>query len=701
MGGKLLPAEIDRLFASMPGDEATRVLAFADALRAFEAAADKEAAALAIRGRFAPLGLKGLSAPSLYRKLADFRRAGIWALVPAKWRREGARGTAANPEFLEHWQALALSNRRRGVRAAWASLVSDFCSGAEIPGVGTWRDRYLAERGFLPAEGEPCPWSLRNPPPGWSLRSLRRLVPDGFAMLAASRGMAAAKAEFGLMVRKTRVGLPCCRVVEFDDMWYEHKVVFPGNSEPQRVVEFAAMDRLTAHVVCRLPKAIREREDGTLEVLKSCWARWLYHYVLCVSGIPPEGSVFRGEGGTTKADAGFLAALELVNAWRGSKGLGAVTFEAGSLQNEPLAKGLHDGAAKGNPRHKGMIEQMHATLKNEMGAVLGEVGGGRGVQPEETGAMVAEARSLMAVARAMGIGVESVSAPFLSWPRFLAAADAAHRRVDGRQVHDLEGWEECGFVAGEFRMKAEASWRSVPPASEMSPEEAGAIAALVKAGVAEYRERRLSPREAWEKSRGALRPVPEYFSPQLLGPDLCVEARVCDHMELRFTDQNTGTRIAVAAVAGNRLLERGREYRVWVNPLDGGRAYVCDMEGRYLGVAKVLRAVRADSTPEDLAEQLGLRRKVLAEEARRVGPAARKRLREANERARENLAAFGLEDPVAAKALAEAAAAEVAAAAAADYVPPMEAGDEPLADVDGALAGVAGGEEVAVEFAHY
>ncbi|MBR3086873.1 MAG: hypothetical protein IKH04_10780 [Kiritimatiellae bacterium] len=653
-GARLLPAEIDRLFAAMPGEEATRVLAFADALRAFADAADKNAAALAIRERFAPLGLKGLSVPSLYRKLADFRASGVWALVPAKWCREAARGTAANAAFVEHWQSLVLSNRRK-IRPAWSRLLRDFRNGAEIPGVGTWRDRYLAERGFLPAEGEPCPWSERNPPPGWSLRSLRRLVPDGFAMLAASRGMAAAKAEFGLMVRKTRVGLPCCRVVEFDDMWYEHKVVFPGNREPQRVVEFAAMDRLTAHVICRLPKAIRERDDGTLETLRSSWARWLYHYVLCVSGIPAEGCVMRGERGTAKADATFLEALALVNAWREAKGLGAVAFEAGALANEPLAKGLHDGAAKGNPRHKGMIEQMHATLKNEMGAVLGEVGGGRGVQPEEAGAMVAEARSLMAIARARGLDVEAVSAPFLSWTRFVQAADEAHRRMDGRQVHGLEGWEECGFVAGEFRMKSEASWRSVPPASEMSPEEAGAIAALVKAGVAEYRERRLSPREAWEKSKGALRTVPEYFSPQILGPDLCAVARVNDHMEIAFADQNTGTRMAVAAVAGNRLLERGREYRVWVNPLDAGKAYVCDMRGTYIGAAKVLRAVRADATPEDLAAQLGMRRKVLAEEARRVAPVARRRLREANERAAANLAAFGLEDPVVAGALAAAA----------------------------------------------
>ena len=67
-------AEIDRLFSVMPGDEATKILSFVDALAVFAEAGDKKAAASAMSARLAPLGFKGLSLKSLYRKLDDFRR---------------------------------------------------------------------------------------------------------------------------------------------------------------------------------------------------------------------------------------------------------------------------------------------------------------------------------------------------------------------------------------------------------------------------------------------------------------------------------------------------------------------------------------------------------------------------------------------------------------------------------------------------
>ena len=635
-------AEMDRLFAAMPGDQATKILSFADALGVFAAAVDKRAAAAAMAARLAPLGYKGLSLKSLYRKLDDFRSEGVWSLVPAKYRRAQVRGLASNEAFIEHWHGLVLENRRK-MKPAWKRLIRDFAAGVAVPGVGTWQELYMAERGYYPSEGEVCPWGERNPPPGWSFRNLLKFAPDEFTMVAARRGMAEAKSRFGLTVSKTRVGLPCCRVVEVDDMWYEHAVMFPGNREPQRVVEFAAMDRLTAHVICHLAKPIREKDDGTRETLRAAWAKYVYHYILCVSGIPQEGCIIRGERGTTKSDAEFEAALASINAWRKAAGSGEVAFESGSLANAPIAKGLANGAAKGNPRHKGMIEQMHATLKNELGHVLGEIGGGRGVQPEETGAMVAEAKRLVALAYVTNLPVERVATPFLSWPAFAKAAEQAHENIDRRTVHALEGWEDCGFVAGEIKLKSEASWRAVPATAQMSPEEAGAVAALVKAGYAEYRERRLSPREAWEKSKGALKVVPEYFAPMVLGSELACTVKVNGNMQFVYRDPNVGSRLVVAAVAGDRLLSRGVEYRVWVNPLCGDRAYVCDMQGQFLGVAKVMQAVRADATPEDLAEQLGLRQKVLREEARRLAPIARRRLAAANDRAAANLAAFGLE----------------------------------------------------------
>lgn len=637
-------AEIDRLFAVMPGDEATKILSFVDALAVFAEARDKKAAAAAMSARLAPLGFTGLSLKSLYRKLDDYRREGVWSLVPGKYKREKVRGIVANEKFVEYWQTLVLENRRK-MKPAWRKLVRDFCGGVDIPGVGTWRDVYLQLRGFYPSEGEPCPWSERNPPPGWSLRNLLKFRPDDFAIVAAHHGMAEAKIRFGLTVSKTRVGLSCCQVVEFDDMWYEHAVIYPGNRGPQRVVEFAAIDVLTGHVICHLPKPIREKADGTRETLRAAWAKYVYHYVLCVSGLPPERVVLVGERGTTKADDEFAAALQLVNAWRRGQGADVVEWRTGALANEPLAKGLHNGAAKGNPRNKPHIEQMHATLKNSVGHILGEIGGGRGVQPEETGAMVAEAKKLVALAYASNLPVEKLQTPFLSWPAYAEIIERAHQDMDERTCHALEGWEECGFVKGEFKMKSEASWRSVKPMSDMSPEEAGAISALVKAGIAEFREVRLSPREAWEKSKGALKAVPDYLSPRILGSELCCTAKVTGNMQLVYKDPNIGARLKVAAIAGGRLLKRGVEYRVWVNPLDGSKAYVCDMQGVFMGVAKVLESVRADASPEELAAQLGLRQKVLAAEARRLAPLARRRQADALGRAGYNLAALGLDDP--------------------------------------------------------
>lgn len=638
--------EMDRLFAMMPGEAATRILSFADALAVFARAADKRKAAAAMAARLVPVGYKGLSYKSLMRKLDDFRREGVWSLVPAKYKRDEMRGIAANGAFVAHWHELTLANRRK-MRPAWAQLIREFAAGVAVPGVGTWRELYLRERGYMPGEGEPCPWSERNPPPGWSFRNLVKFAPDEFAIEAAHHGMAAAKSRFGLTVSKTRVGLACCRIVEVDDMWYENKVVYPGNTEPQRVVEFAAMDKLTAHVIWRIAKPIRERADGTRETLKAAWAKYIYHAVLCLSGIPDEGCIIRGERGTTRSDAEFDEALRLVNIWRKGQGLGEVAFEAGSLANAPVGKGLHNGAAKGNPRHKGMIEQMHATLKNELGAVLGEVGGGRGVEPEEAGAMVAEARSLMAIAGAAGVSVERMATPFLSWTAFAEAAERAHDNIDRRTVHQIEGWERCGFMAGEFRLKEEAGWRSVPPIGEMKPETAGAVTALVNMGRAEYRERRLSPHEAWEKSKGVLKRVPDYLAPKILGSELCVVARVKPNMQFVYRDPNIGERLTIAAVAGERMLTRGAEYRIWVNPLDGDRAYVCDMQGLFLGIAKVLQAVRADATAEDLAEQLGLRQRVLSDEMRRLAPIVRRRQREAAARAAQNIAALGIREEIA------------------------------------------------------
>lgn len=649
-------ADIDTLLKLLPSEEARRTLSLVDALKVFDRSADKKRCAVEIAARLEPLGYKGLSLKSLYRKLDQFRAVGVWACVDRRVaRRVTAQGIAANRELVEEWHARVLSNRRK-IKPAWRELLADLAGEVAIPGVGTWRDLYQSVYGYRPAEGEPCPWSVRNPPPGWSLRNLMQIKPDKFALAAARVGMGAAKIDFLPTVRLTRVGLLPCQVVEVDDMWYEHMVVFGGNAKPQRVVEFAAMDRLTGHVVCHLAKPVVEAEDGTRKTLKSAWVRYLYHYLLCVVGVPAGGCVIKGEHGTAAQDDTFASALAAINAVREGAGKKPVVFRAGAIVTEPLAKGLPDVQHHGNPRHKGMIEQMHATLKNYADAlVFGNVGGGRGVQPEETVGMVREDSALVALA-ALTTNHEplttnhELSYNFPTWGEFARAADEAHRQMDERTDHQLEGWEECGFTVGELKVAGMPHWTAIPRMAALPSERAAQVRALVAAGAAEYRERRMSPAEAWASATRdhALETVSPGFAPMILGRELAHPGTVGDKLTVTVRDAETGERYTVSAVIDGKPLARGAQVLVWVNPMDCGRAYVADAQGRFFGVAETLQSVRADASADvpELQRQLGMRSAALAEGRRRLAPVVRRRLAARNAAAAHNLAALGMEDPV-------------------------------------------------------
>lgn len=698
-------ADIDRLFELMPGDEVRRSLSLIDALNVFRLSGDKKRCAGEIAARLERLGMTGISLKSLYRKCSQVfseevrngRRCvtiNVWGAVDQRIaNRVSGRGIAFNDAFIADWHARVLACKRK-VKPAWSELIRDFARGDGIPGFGTWQDVYFNTHGYRPAAGEPCPWSERNPPPGWSLRNLMSLKPDKFALKAARVGMGAAKIDFLPTVRLTRVGLLPCQVVEVDDMWYEHLVVFGDNAKPQRVVEFAAMDRLTGHVICHLGKPVVEGADGTRKTLKSAWVRYLYHYLLCVVGVPAGGCVIKGEHGTAAQDDTFAAALAAINTVRKADGRKPVVFRAGSIVTEPIAKGLPDVQHHGNPRHKGMIEQMHATLKNYMDAIVyGNIGGGRGVQPEDTAGMVREDTALMQLAQAMPATPGSqLRFNFPTWREFALAADEAYTRMDERTDHALEGWEECGFTVGELKVAGLPHWAAMPRMAALPTERQAQVRALVAAGGAEYRERRMSPAEAWAAACKAatLETVSPGFAPMILGRDLAHAGTVGDKLTVAIRDAETGERYMVAAIIDGKPLARGQKVLVWVNPMDAGRAYVADAQGRFMGVAETLQAVRADATADvpELQRQLGMRSAALADEKERLAPIVRKRLAERNSAARGNLAALGLEDPVAAEEAKKRAAAEIAAGDAADVTLDCGAGDGAGADVDVAGADV-------------
>lgn len=641
------------LHATVGAAEAGRVRALAAALAAFAAAPDKAAAAAEIRRSLAPLGVRGVSAPSLYRKLALWRAGGLMALVDGRVLRPsggGASRPARSPEFVAFWRDLCASNAR-ATSGAEAELMRRLRSGESIPGLGTWRDIWSAEHGGAPCDPlMVCPYTLRGRerPRGLSTTALRRMAPDAFALAAARRGLMHATMEFAPTVPRTRVGLAPCQVVQIDDMWHEAKVVWDGNRSAERVMEFAMMDVLTGRILCQLRKPGVREDDGTLRTLKGAWVRYLLAHLLCGIGIPEAGCLIMGEHGTASADAELRATLAQVSD-------GKVRFGAGGRLSGPLAPGLASGGGKGNPRYKGLLEGAHSLVKNMLGGAPGNVGGGRGREPENAAARDRATERLLAMADALegerpGIRRRLALEHHLLYADFCAVADRVYREINGRTDHRLEGWEQCGFVVGEYRVTRDSPWIPMASLRRMAPEQARAFGELIDAGAMESRMRRMSPDEAFESRRGELRRLGPVEAMLVMGRALAVECVCSPRLQLDYRQADTMMRATVLGqLSDGRLLERGRRYLVWINPLAADRAIVADADGRYLGEAAVqLPAVYGDAeTSEGMARALSLRSRALADAKRSLAPIAAARQRRAAEASRVNALELLGRDPAA------------------------------------------------------
>lgn len=672
-------SDLRELHERLSVEEARRVKLTATLCVAFERSKDKAAVVAQAKAdpRFAPIA-KGISVPSLYRKCALWRESGsVLALADRRAvRGMSACGLAANEAFVQFWQALCCENKRKTAPAR-RKLFSLLSAGERIPGVGTWRDVYALENGGVwPGEDMPCPYRAGiQEPQGWSVRNLAKLAPSKFALAACRVGMMAAQMDGVPEVKRTRRDLQPCQVLQLDDMWYEHKVSFPGNRHAQRVVEYAMIDVLTGHVVSYLTKPVREREDGSRETLRSKWTRYLVAHLLCEVGVPADRRVLiMGEHGTASADGSLRAVLAEISGGHveyDSLGRvkqvvdGSIRFGAGGLISTPLGKGLYDGRPKGNPRYKGLLEGFHGLIKNELGDVRGHVGGGRGMEPETVYGMDKRDEQLRAIASALERERPGISGrlqmPYIPYYDFKRLVDLCYERLDARVEHGLEGWEECGFVVGEWRPTPASAWTPWLP-EKLSPKQVQAFKYLIDCGEIPFRTRRMSPGEAWRSRKGELKVLDAFVAPLVMGDELARLCTVSDRLQMVYKDPETLAKCTVTAMLKDgRTLERGGLYKVWVNPLAPFKAYVAEASGKFLGVAPVLVEARYDDA-EALQAQLGVRQAALAAERRRLQPVVNRQLREEGARAAANAREVLGEDPAYAQAVRNAAAVELARA---------------------------------------
>jgi len=629
---KITHEDLRLIHEHLPYREAVALKATVAAVAEFAAAADKVSAAARIMARLEPLGVRGLSLKTLYRKASAVAAHGWRGAVDGRvLRRLEAGGVRDNRAFVDHWGTLCAGNQRK-TAPAYRSLITALRNGDSIPGLGTWRDIWMRE---YPGETPPseCPWTIDGQQPrGLSYSAMLRLAPSAFGIAASRVGIMAASSAHLPDVLRTRIGLKRCQVIQIDDMWDNAKVMFSGNRHGERVVELSAVDVLTGRIIAYIAKPIIRRDDNTREVLRQEWSRYLIAHIICNIGVP-DRMLIMGEHGTATADGDFRSALAEVSQ-------GAITFDANGLLSQPLAKGLYDGRPKGNPKYKGLIETLHGLKQNEMAGIRGQIGSrdSMGNEPETVYGMDKAERALATAVAALESSRPDIQSrlawPWMPWEDYAALKARYYDAINARTWHEMEGWHESGFVAGEWRPTPGQPWMPMSALDGMG-EAAPILRAAIQSNSNLFRTRRMSPEEAWHARAGDVRTLGDWAMPLLLGQGLARTCEVSEKLMMEFADTTTLRRHTVYALIDGMPLSRGAKYQVWINPCDCGRAYVADMQGRYIGTAKVAQPGMPDDI-EALQHALGVRQQALSAEIKALRPVAAQRLRQANADAARN-----------------------------------------------------------------
>ena len=295
------------------------------------------------------------------------------------------------------------------------------------------------------------------------------------------------------------------------------------------------------------------------------------------------------------------------------------------------------------------------------------MGGGREGKSEYVYGMEKQDEQLRAIARALRNvrpGIESrMDLPFMDFLDFKAIVDAMYANINARREHALEGWDGQGFMSAEYWDASAAAWVPVENVrNETSPIVQKALLDAIHAGHIKVRRARLSPEEAWNLREGdrTWRLPPSVIATEVMGVELSMTATCSQKLELKCKDDSTLAEYVVPGILdGGGSLTRGETYLVWVNPFDAFTAYVADLQGRFIGPARVSPQV-CYADQEAIERELGVRQAALAAERKRLQPAiTRMQMREAA-RARQNAEAVFGEDPALVSARKAAAAHELA-----------------------------------------
>lgn len=517
---------------------------------------------------------KACSWKKVQKKYRDWVNAGRddWALLDKRFVFSNSHKVRTNnPEFKTFLYQLVVRNNRSteqalyDLREIWAAhgLIGT------IPGYEDW-------------PGWP------DVPAGWSIRNLFRKVPKKQELTIIRQGRRAAYADLA-QVLATRAGCYPAQFVLWDDVWLDRYVLCDG--EINRPLQLGCLDLLTGKRLVWGTKFRGERKDGTKFGLTGDEMRMLVVTFLVTVGYSPRGTVMVVENGTAAIDKEFEVYLYTMTN-------GAVTVNRSGMtgRQQVLLDGF-GGRGVGNPRHKSPLESWHNLFHNVMASCDAPSGKDYAHLPEWVWGMIKEQKKLELAKPRMTPEQRALLMNVI--PTFADLVDelpGVVARINRRTDHELEGWEECGFMQNEYRLDlAGDQWGRV---SDLDPASLALLQGLTATRKGYLRMRRMSPAEAWdacmERPENRLVKLTPSQACELMGVHMARPLRRRGgffHVKDRsvFDGELIYETRVCRQYGGNEYVEElppSAQVRGIINPWDNSRLYLVDERDRCVGYAQ-------------------------------------------------------------------------------------------------------------------
>lgn len=612
----MLRPEASADYLRLPSDERKKVELWCEVFALADRLDDRLRALAEISQRY------NIGKSTYYLKRKMYEKHGIIGLVGPKGRRILGNSARSMPvEFVNFWQSLCAGHQRMKAAAVHRILFADYLQAEKIlPGYNTdWRGIFARENPGHPVPSV-CPYQIGVlEPHGWGYRNLATHAPNRDAWAAATLGTATARLYLP-SIPHTRAGLKLCQVLVVDDVWHDNKVNFAGQkSPPQRPLELGMMDVLTGRFVSWGVRVPRVRADGSREMLKETDMLYLLCDLFCRVGVCRDGVLILAEGATAAIRSNLV---DSINAHTG----GLLRVETSATRSEPMIAGLFAERPRGNPKFKAMLESTWNLLHNELAMLPGQTGKDRDHSPADEAGRDRENKALKKLCRLLPADViEHLRSPYLNYHQFTDALLTVKQRIESRTDHQLEGWEQCGFVK-QVATTGDGKVYDLDTEKNKGDGPFRALLGYLDASGAAVQCVRMSPAEAWSRT--------EANQPLLKFPwALAAVILQSGGLMMKVTPTRQGTLILRNDFSEERLtflaivrsdegfdnrLEYGTTYLACVNPFAPLSALVCDAAGAWLGTAPgFIAATHGDREGDQ--HNLGLFQKALGFQKREQG----------------------------------------------------------------------------------